>query len=246
MTLLWTETWASTNCHMYGTKFYRTLQHFNLKKPTPPAPTGYQNSTAYNSGGSTTIFLGGIPCGGATITPLSFFTPPHTLLTPNTLQLPNFPVSVVPSLVSTHIYLFSITFALRPDKVATVWSLQKLVSKYHLIALFQQIRSYHIMDSQHVALNHMTKMVKLSTSWSKLVFSGTVHLVVLVDKLSTTAVVFFRSERRLKCKHLYGACSDASWEVWKVLKSENPKGEGKLGNEKGGCYIVRGYIKLNY
>ena len=35
-------------------------------------------------------------------------------------------------------------------------------------------------------------------------FSGTEHLVVLEDKLSTTTVVFFRSEMELKCKHLYG------------------------------------------
>ena len=40
---------------------------------------------------------------------------------------------------------------------------------------------------------------------SKLVFSVTEHLVEVVDNLSTTAVVFFRSERILKCKHLYGA-----------------------------------------
>ena len=33
----------------------------------------------------------------------------------------------------------------------------------------------------------------------------TEHLVEVVDKLSTTTVVFFRSERILKCKHLYGA-----------------------------------------
>ena len=42
-------------------------------------------------------------------------------------------------------------------------------------------------------------------SCSKLVISGTEHLVEVVDKLSTTTVVFFRSERILKCKHLYGA-----------------------------------------
>ena len=41
-------------------------------------------------------------------------------------------------------------------------------------------------------------------SCSKLVISVTEHLVEAVDKLSTTAVVFFRSERILKCKHLYG------------------------------------------
>ena len=32
-------------------------------------------------------------------------------------------------------------------------------------------------------------------------------MVVLVDKLSTTTVVFFRSEGKLKCKHLYGVGS---------------------------------------
>ena len=42
-------------------------------------------------------------------------------------------------------------------------------------------------------------------SCSKLVISVTEHLVEVVDKLSTIAVVFFRSEKILKCKHLYGA-----------------------------------------
>ena len=40
---------------------------------------------------------------------------------------------------------------------------------------------------------------------SKLVISVTEHLVEVVDKLLTTTVVFFRSERILKCKCLYGA-----------------------------------------
>ena len=40
---------------------------------------------------------------------------------------------------------------------------------------------------------------------SKLVISVTEHLVEVVDKLSTTAVFFFRSERILKCKRLYWA-----------------------------------------
>ena len=31
----------------------------------------------------------------------------------------------------------------------------------------------------------------------------------------------------------------------KGVKSENPKGEGKFGNEKGGCYN-KGVIKLKY
>ena len=45
----------------------------------------------------------------------------------------------------------------------------------------------------------------IEESCSKLVISVTEHLVEVVDKLSTTTVVFFRSERTLKCKHLYGA-----------------------------------------
>ena len=48
-------------------------------------------------------------------------------------------------------------------------------------------------------------LILLVESCSKLVISGTEHLVEVVDKLSTTTVVFFRSERILKCKCLYGA-----------------------------------------
>ena len=42
-------------------------------------------------------------------------------------------------------------------------------------------------------------------SCSKLVISVTEHLVKVGDKLSTASVVFFRSERILKCMCLYGA-----------------------------------------
>ena len=44
----------------------------------------------------------------------------------------------------------------------------------------------------------------LAETCSKLVISVTEHLVEVVDKLSTTAVVLFRSARILKCKCLYG------------------------------------------
>ena len=87
-------------------------------------------------------------------------------------------------------------------------------------------------------------LILLVESCSKLVISGTEHLVEVVDKLSTTTVVFFRSERILKCQAFiwaytaYWACSNACWEVRKVLKSENPKGEGKLGNEKGVLFKI--------
>ena len=40
---------------------------------------------------------------------------------------------------------------------------------------------------------------------SRLVISVTEHLVEVVDKLSTTSVVFFMSERELECMCLYEA-----------------------------------------
>ena len=49
------------------------------------------------------------------------------------------------------------------------------------------------------------KIIHCGRSCSKLVISVTEHLVEVVDKLSTTAVVFFGSERILKYMCLYGA-----------------------------------------
>ena len=71
------------------------------------------------------------------------------------------------------------------------------------------------------AFYNVTRNTDIRTflSCSKLVISVTEHLVEVVDKLSTTTVVFFRFKRILKCKCLYGAynaywvCSDACWEV---------------------------------
>ena len=73
-----------------------------------------------------------------------------------------------------------------------------------------------------------------------MVISVTEHQVEVVDKLSTTSVVFFRSEREtrmhvliwsLKCLlcMLRGMLGSVKGE-----KSENPKGEGKLGIGKWG------------
>ena len=45
-------------------------------------------------------------------------------------------------------------------------------------------------------------LILLVESCSKLVISVTEHLVEVVDKLSTTSVVFFRSERILKCNNM--------------------------------------------
>ena len=58
------------------------------------------------------------------VPPFSHHTPTHTPLIP---QTPYTPISVAPSLVSTHIYLGSLTFSLRPDKVASVWRQWNLV-----------------------------------------------------------------------------------------------------------------------
>ena len=62
-----------------------------------------------------------IPMWDAFISPLSHNTPPHTPLIPITPLLSYFPISVVPSLVSTHIYLCSLTFSIRPDEAVSVW-----------------------------------------------------------------------------------------------------------------------------
>ena len=51
----------------------------------------------------------------------------------------------------------------------------------------------------------LMEVLDKNMSCSKLIISVTEHLVEVVDKSSTTAVVFFRSERILKCKCLYGA-----------------------------------------
>ena len=64
-------------------------------------------------------------------------------------------------------------------------------------------RSYGILR-QGTSVGEITA-ANIIPSCSKLVISVTEHLVEVVDKLSTTAVVFFRSERILKCMHLYGA-----------------------------------------
>ena len=87
--------------------------------------------------GEPTIFLVSIPFGGATIhLP---FLPLHPLYsyTPNT---PYFSGTIFGK-YQLFIYLFGLTFSLRPDEVATVWSLQKPVSEELVIALFKLVRS---------------------------------------------------------------------------------------------------------
>ena len=67
-------------------------------------------------------------------------------------------------------------------------------------------------DGSHSSLSKVDCSLNLQLTYnikiescSKLEISVTEHLIEVVDKLSTTAVVFFRFERILKCKHLYGA-----------------------------------------
>ena len=58
--------------------------------------------------------------------------PLYSLLIPHT-STPIPPTYAVPSLVSTHIYLISLTFSLGPDEAATVWLWQKLVYGFNAI-----------------------------------------------------------------------------------------------------------------
>ena len=66
--------------------------------------------------------------------------PPNT---PNTPCTPYTPISVAPCLVSMHLYSCSLTFSHRPDEVASIWRLQKLVCyKLDNFALFQHLGRY--------------------------------------------------------------------------------------------------------
>ena len=58
--------------------------------------------------------------------PFSQYYPLLTLKTPqrpHTPQTPLHPIQGVPSLVSTHLYLCSVTISHRPDEKASVWRL---------------------------------------------------------------------------------------------------------------------------
>ena len=87
---------------------------------------------------------------------------------------------------------------------ATITSLQFWTADLDPVTLCratEQVYTTFFYSSSKIWCRFLIVLIKC---WSKLVFSGTVHLVVLVDKLSITTVVFFRSEGILKCKHLYG------------------------------------------
>ena len=52
-------------------------------------------------------------------------------------------------------------------------------------------------------INYKT-MLQQWKNKTKSKYSGTEHLVDVLEKLSTTSVVYFRSERELEFMHLYG------------------------------------------
>ena len=59
--------------------------------------------------------------------------------------------TIGPSLVSTHTYLCSLTFSLRPDEVASVWRQQKLVFENMIYCFVSATRRYYIMDTNNVS-----------------------------------------------------------------------------------------------
>ena len=58
---------------------------------------------------------------------------------------------MAPYVVSTYIYLGSVTFSLRPDEAASVWRQQKLVFKNVIYCFVSAPRRYCIMDTNKVS-----------------------------------------------------------------------------------------------
>ena len=127
MTLCLIGTWASINSHTSGTRSCKTHHLFNVNKSSFTPLHGPPYSFPTNYSGGMHIFLVSIPMWGHLHFTPTYHTPPCTPLIPKTPQLPYSPVPVATSLVSTHIYLGSLTFSLRPDEAASVWRQQKLV-----------------------------------------------------------------------------------------------------------------------
>ena len=116
---------------------------------------------------------------------------------------PNLPYNKLNELVN-YFLLYEKYNAKNTEKIVlTIHSLQNRTSR--LEGLFLDIKnewpSYYLCTG----IGCSVFSYQLQLSCSKLVISGTEHLVAVVDKLSTTTVVFFRSEGILKGKHLYGA-----------------------------------------
>ena len=82
--------------------------------------------------------------------PIVLYTFPHTPNTKNT-QTPYNPVSMVPSLVSTHFYSCSLTFSLRSDEEASVWRQKKLSFNKLIYCFVSAPKRYHIMATNKVS-----------------------------------------------------------------------------------------------
>ena len=97
------------------------------------------------------------------------------------------------------------------------------------------------MQSQFQPLQQLTthyKNLKQSMLRKELIFSGTEHWFALEDKLSTTTVVFFRSEGMLKRKCLYRI-----WKSKKCLKVLNLIVIGSLRSVKVLNLMVIGSLR---
>ena len=66
-------------------------------------------------------------------------------------KLPYTPISVAPSLVSTHIYLCSLTFSLKPDEAASVCRQKKLVFKNVIYCFVLAPWRYYIIYTDRVS-----------------------------------------------------------------------------------------------
>ena len=116
---------------------------------TAPKQCAFDNDTETNH-----IFVKGLQNDASPSLSKSILTP-HTSPTPKYSIHPNSPytpVSVAPSLVSTHIYLHSLTFSHKPDEAVSVWRLLKLVY-YNLdyFALLQHLGRYFNINTKLVS-----------------------------------------------------------------------------------------------
>ena len=101
-------------------------------------------------------------------------TPPHITLIPKHPKLPYNPISVVPSLVSTNIYLCSLTFSLRPDEVASVLRQQKPVFKNVIYCFVSAPWRYYVMDTNKVSNLFSYYLMDLKYSDDNTMLSNTI------------------------------------------------------------------------
>ena len=102
------ETWASTNCHTFGTKFYRTHHHSSSNSTAHLPPPHMDPSQVYHTihGGTCNFNVGKyIPCGCASPSLSISILPPHTPNTPNSLH-PHFSRTIFGKYTHSLIYFF--------------------------------------------------------------------------------------------------------------------------------------------